>query len=59
MNSFIETVSAIHIEYVLRGFGGLLFLLGALIMVWNIYQTIRGRTRQEEPYGMPAAVPAE
>ncbi|HSM40845.1 MAG TPA: cytochrome-c oxidase, cbb3-type subunit I [Afifellaceae bacterium] len=59
VNSFIETVSAIHIEYVLRGFGGLLFLFGALIMVWNIYQTIRGRTRQEEPYGMPAAVPAE
>jgi cytochrome c oxidase cbb3-type subunit 1 len=59
VNSFIETVSAIHIEYVLRGVGGLLFLLGALVMVWNIYQTIRGRTRQEEPYGMPAAVPAE
>lgn len=58
VNSFIETVSAIHPEYVLRAVGGMLYLAGALVMAWNIYQTIRGRTRQEDSYGMPAGTPA-
>jgi cytochrome c oxidase cbb3-type subunit 1 len=38
--SFIETVSAKHIENVIRAIGGLMFLSGALIMIVNIWKTI-------------------
>lgn len=38
--SFIETVSAKHIENVIRTVGGLMFLSGALIMIFNIWKTI-------------------
>ena len=39
-HSFIETVEALHPFYVIRALGGVLFLIGALIMCWNIYRTI-------------------
>jgi len=39
-HSFIETVEAMHPFYVIRALGGVLFLIGALIMCWNIYRTI-------------------
>ncbi|MEP9375136.1 cytochrome-c oxidase, cbb3-type subunit I [Aquabacter sp. CN5-332] len=39
--SFIETVEAMHPLYVIRAVGGILFLLGALIMAWNVAMTIR------------------
>ena len=39
--SFIETVDAMHPFYVIRALGGVLFLIGALIMAFNIYRTIR------------------
>ena len=38
--SFIETVEAMHPYYVIRALGGALFLIGALIMCWNVYRTI-------------------
>jgi cytochrome c oxidase cbb3-type subunit I len=38
--SFIETVAAMHPFYVIRALGGILFLTGALIMVWNVWKTI-------------------
>jgi len=38
--SFIETVSAKHIENVIRTVGGLMYLTGALIMIVNIWKTI-------------------
>ena len=38
--SFVETVEAMHPFYVIRALGGLLFLAGALIMVWNVWKTI-------------------
>ncbi|MGB6231032.1 MAG: cytochrome-c oxidase, cbb3-type subunit I [Litorimonas sp.] len=41
--SFIETVSPLHVFYVIRTLGGLLFLLGAVIMAYNIRMTILGR----------------
>ena len=61
VNSFVETVSAIHPEYVMRTFGGLLYLTGALLMAYNVYRTIRGDVREEAPMGSPAAAtsPAE
>ena len=40
--SFVETVEAMHPYYVIRATGGLLFLLGALIMAYNVWRTIRG-----------------
>ena len=69
VNSFAETVEALHPMYLARAFGGVLYLLGALIMAWNVWQTIAGNLRQEEPLRQAAydqnadrplvAVPAE
>ncbi len=38
--SFIETVQAMHPYYVIRALGGSLFLIGALLMVYNVWRTI-------------------
>ncbi|MEM7067426.1 MAG: cytochrome-c oxidase, cbb3-type subunit I [Pseudomonadota bacterium] len=59
VNSFIETVTAIHPEYVMRTLGGLLYLSGALIMAYNIWRTIRGDVPEVDPQSTPNAVPAE
>jgi cytochrome c oxidase cbb3-type subunit 1 len=61
VNSFIETVNAIHPEYVMRTIGGVLYLLGGLVMAYNVYRTIKGDVRKEVPMGASAtaAVPAE
>ena len=40
--SFVESVMAMHPFYVIRALGGVMFLSGALIMVYNIYKTIFG-----------------
>lgn len=40
--SFVETVMAMHPYYIIRALGGILFLSGALIMVYNLYRTIKG-----------------
>jgi cytochrome c oxidase cbb3-type subunit I len=47
--SFSEVVSAMIPLYLIRAAGGLLYLTGFLIMVWNIAQTIRGKLRDEKP----------
>jgi cytochrome c oxidase cbb3-type subunit 1 len=39
--SFVETVEAMHPFYIIRVLGGLLYLVGGLIMVYNIYKTIK------------------
>ncbi len=39
--TFIETVAAIRVYDILRALGGAVFLSGALIMFWNVIQTIR------------------
>ncbi len=46
--SFIETVSAKHIEYIIRSAGGGLYLLGAVIMVYNLVRTARGDVPVED-----------
>jgi len=38
--SFVETVEAMHPFYVIRAIGGLLFLIGALLMAWNLWKTM-------------------
>jgi len=40
--SFVETVMAMHPFYVIRALGGILFLIGALIMVYNLVKTVKG-----------------
>jgi cytochrome c oxidase cbb3-type subunit 1 len=39
---FVESVKAMHPYYIIRASGGVLFVLGALIMAYNIIRTIRG-----------------
>ena len=56
--SFIETVEAMHPFYVIRALGGALFLIGALIMVWNLWRTVYPREAVVAT-GQPALVPAE
>jgi len=55
--SFIETVEAMHPFYVIRALGGILFLAGALLMAWNLWQTVNAG----EPVAKAtrALVPAE
>jgi len=59
--SFIETVEAMHPFYVIRALGGILFLLGALIMAYNLWRTIRGDVAESATVaaGQPAIRPAE
>jgi cytochrome c oxidase cbb3-type subunit 1 len=38
-----------HPLYLIRAFGGLLYLSGALIFAFNIAMTIAGRIRVEKP----------
>jgi len=49
VNSFVETVAALHPMFVLRAFGGLLYLSGACVLVFNVWQTIAGKLREEAP----------
>jgi cytochrome c oxidase cbb3-type subunit 1 len=59
--SFAETVEAMQPYYLIRAIGGVLFLIGALIMAYNIAMTILGREAEEaEPRTLtPALAPAE
>jgi len=71
--AFSNTVRAMFPMYVLRAFGGLLYLAGAVCMVINVWRTILGLLREEAPMSdaafdpakdrpitqKPAAVPAE
>jgi cytochrome c oxidase cbb3-type subunit 1 len=47
-NSFVETVSAKHIENVIRTFGGLMYLSGVFIMIFNLWKTVRMPSVQEQ-----------
>ncbi|WP_322096029.1 cytochrome-c oxidase, cbb3-type subunit I [Pelagibius litoralis] len=51
--SFVETVEAMHPFYVIRALGGALFLLGALIMVYNCWRTMRGDLKDEKSALIP------
>jgi cytochrome c oxidase cbb3-type subunit I len=48
--SFVETVAAMHPFYVIRAMGGVLFVAGSLIMVYNLWRTAKGDVRIEKPY---------
>ena len=67
--AFSEVVSAMFPMYVIRAAGGLLYLAGAAVMVYNVWMTIAGKSRDEKsmtetPHDTDAdrplvAVPAE
>ena len=57
--SFVETVEAMQPYYLVRALGGVLFLIGALIMAYNLAMTIAGKTAvAREPSASPTAEPA-
>ncbi len=45
--SFVETVAAMKPFYVIRAFGGALFVAGAFIMAYNLWRTARGDLAEE------------
>ena len=59
--SFAESVRAMFPYYVLRAVGGGMYLLGGLIMAYNVTMTILGHQRNEAPIGgaVPQLQPAE
>ncbi len=60
--SFVETVAAMKPYYVIRALGGALFVIGALIMAWNVWMTIRHGEAAESAGSAtfrPALQPAE
>jgi len=38
--TFIETVTFLHVPYVVRALGGAIFLAGFVLMAWNLYRTV-------------------
>jgi len=56
--SFIETTEALHPMYVIRALGGGLFLLGALVMAYNL-RTVRIVLLNTASIGQAAFVPGE
>ncbi|WP_306015262.1 cytochrome-c oxidase, cbb3-type subunit I [Oceanicaulis sp. MMSF_3324] len=60
--SFVQTVEAMHPSYIIRALGGLMYLVGALLMAWNVYKTIKGDVADTEDAVNPqsaAIQPAE
>jgi cytochrome c oxidase cbb3-type subunit 1 len=68
--SFVETVEAKHISYIIRMVGGLLYFSGAAIMAYNLIRTALGHGEAEDleptendiyanPQPRPALAPAE
>jgi cytochrome c oxidase cbb3-type subunit 1 len=49
VNSFVDTVAALHPMFLLRALGGLLYLAGAVLLVINVWATILGKLRNEAP----------
>ena len=65
--SFVETVEAKHISYIIRLIGGSMYFAGAGLMAYNLFMTARGKgeavakepTEQERGFATPALQPAE
>ena len=53
--SFVESVQAMHPYYIVRFLGGAFFLLGTLVMAWNIWKTVAGAKPADAPIPAPAA----
>jgi cytochrome c oxidase cbb3-type subunit 1 len=65
--SFVDSLVAMYPYYIVRAFGGLLFLLGAIVGCYNIWKTVRGAPADVAAADLPdrgwaaagAATPAE
>ncbi len=62
--SFVDSLVAMYPYYIARAFGGLLFLLGAIVGTYNIWMTIRAtplasRREVDVPQSSAVAVPGE
>jgi cytochrome c oxidase cbb3-type subunit 1 len=53
--SFVESVQAMHPFYIVRFLGGALFLIGSLVMCYNIYRTVAGADPVTDAVLAPAA----
>ncbi len=53
VNSFVDSVAAMHPMYVIRALGGVLYLAGGIIMCWNLWKTVVSEPQRAQP------VPAE
>jgi len=51
--SFADIVKTMHPYYIMRLSGGTLYFIGALMMTWNVWKTIRGELRNEQPLYAP------
>lgn len=54
--SFIDSLVAMHPYYVARTLGGLLFLIGAVVCLYNVWMTIRQRSDTTETEDRPASI---
>jgi cytochrome c oxidase cbb3-type subunit 1 len=57
--SFVESVEAMHPFYVIRAFGGLLFVIGTLIMIYNLWRTVQSGEVMEKRAALLQQQPAE
>jgi len=48
MYTFIESVEASHPGYIVRWIGGLLWLVGMLLMAYNVYMTVKGNASEKK-----------
>ncbi|MBV9835400.1 MAG: cytochrome-c oxidase, cbb3-type subunit I [Alphaproteobacteria bacterium] len=53
--SFIETVEAMKPFYFIRALGGVLFLTGGLIMIYNLWRTVTSGEKAEKPVRLAVA----
>ena len=53
--SFVESVQAMHPYFIVRFLGGVFFLLGAIVMAWNIWKTVAGAKPATATIPAPAA----
>ncbi|AXC51291.1 cytochrome-c oxidase, cbb3-type subunit I [Paracoccus suum] len=51
--SFVDSLVAMHPYYIARAFGGLLFLIGAAIALWNVVMTIRHVPAERRAFDHP------
>jgi cytochrome c oxidase cbb3-type subunit 1 len=53
--SFVESVKGSYPFWAIRWLGGVLFLVGMLIMAYNMFKTMAGGKTQDAPVILPAA----
>ncbi|HWH48415.1 MAG TPA: cytochrome C oxidase Cbb3, partial [Burkholderiales bacterium] len=56
--TFVESVKATYPFYAIRLVGGILFLVGMLIMAWNVWKTVAGARPAEAFIPVPAGAQA-